>query len=62
MPDASDKELITAMAARGYWRSPKGRTPAGTLSSAILRELQNQGAQSRFVRTQRGKFALRRTV
>ena len=24
-------ELITAMAAKGYWQSPKGRTPAGTL-------------------------------
>jgi hypothetical protein len=58
----SCKQLISAMAARGYWRSPKGRTPAGTLSSAILRELQTQGEQSRFVKTQRGKFALRRTV
>jgi hypothetical protein len=38
-------ELITAMAARGYWSSPKGRTPAATLYSAILRELQNQGEQ-----------------
>ena len=55
-------ELITAMAAQGYWQSPKGRTPARTLYSAILRELKNQGEQSRFVKSQRGKFALRRSV
>jgi hypothetical protein len=55
-------ELITAMTARGYWSSPKGRTPASTLYSAILRELQNKGEQSRFVKTRRGKFTLRRTV
>ena len=55
-------ELITAMAAKGYWSSPKGRTPASTLYSAILRELQTKGEQARFVKTQRGKFALRGTV
>jgi hypothetical protein len=32
------------------------------LYSAILREVQNQGERSRFVKTQRGKFALRPTV
>jgi HB1, ASXL, restriction endonuclease HTH domain len=56
------QELIAAMAAKGYWSSPKGRTPAGTLYSAILRELQSQGEQARFVKTQRGKFAQRGTV
>jgi hypothetical protein len=56
------QELIAAMAARGYWSSPKGRTPAGTLYSAILRELQNQGEQARFVKTERGRFARRGTV
>jgi hypothetical protein len=55
-------DLIAAMAAQGYWRSPKGRTPAGTLYSALLRELQSKGEQSRFVKTQRGKFALRGAV
>jgi hypothetical protein len=52
-------ELIVAMAAKGYWSSPKGRTPAATLYSALLRELQTKGAQARFVKTERGKFALR---
>jgi len=55
-------EIIAAMAAQGYWSSPRGRTPAGTLYSAILRELQTKGEQSRFVKTQRGKFALRGAV
>jgi HB1, ASXL, restriction endonuclease HTH domain len=52
-------ELIAAMAAQGYWRSPKGRTPAGTLYSALLRELQTQGANARFVKAARGQFKLK---
>jgi len=56
------QELIAAMAARGYWQSPKGRTPAGTLYAALLRELQTKGEQARFCKTDRGKFALRRMV
>jgi hypothetical protein len=58
----SCKDLITAMAAKGYWSSPKGRTPASTLYSALLRELQSKGEQSRFVKSQRGQFALRGAV
>jgi hypothetical protein len=54
----SCQELITAMAAKSYWRSPKGRTPAGTLYSALLRELQTKGDRARFCKTGRGKFAL----
>jgi HB1, ASXL, restriction endonuclease HTH domain len=54
-------ELIVAMAAQGYWSSPKGRTPAGTLYSAVLRELKTKGDQARFRKTERGKFALRVT-
>jgi hypothetical protein len=52
-------ELIVAMAAQGYWSSPKGRTPASTLYSAVLRELQTKGEQARFLKTQRGRFALK---
>jgi hypothetical protein len=55
-------ELIAAMVARGYWSSPKGRTPASTLYSAVLRELKTKGAKARFLKTERGKFTLRRTV
>jgi HB1, ASXL, restriction endonuclease HTH domain len=55
-------ELIATMAAQGYWSSPKGRTPAGTLYSAVLREIQTKGEKARFRKTERGKFALRQTV
>jgi HB1, ASXL, restriction endonuclease HTH domain len=55
-------ELIAAMAAQGYWRSPRGRTPAGTLYSAVLRERKTKGDQARFLKTERGKFAWRGTV
>ena len=55
-------ELIAAMAAKGYWKSPKGRTPASTLYAAVLREIQTRGDQARFRKTERGKFALRLTV
>jgi hypothetical protein len=55
-------ELIAAMASKGYWSSPQGRTPAGTLYSALLRELKTKGDQARFRKTERGKFALPETV
>ena len=51
-------EMIAAMAAKGYWSSPGGQTPAATLYSAILRELTTKGAASRFQKTERGRFAL----
>jgi hypothetical protein len=51
------QEMIDAMAKKGYWSSPGGRTPAATLYSAILRELKATGDQGRFVKTERGKFA-----
>jgi hypothetical protein len=54
----TSKEMIDAMAAKGYWTSPGGKTPHATLYSAILRELQIKGAESRFVKTERGRFAL----
>ncbi|HWG44029.1 MAG TPA: HTH domain-containing protein [Gemmataceae bacterium] len=55
-------ELIAAMSAKGYWQSPKGRTPAGTLYSAVLRELKTKGEKARFRKTERGTFALRENV
>jgi hypothetical protein len=53
----SCKEMIEAMAAKGYWSSPGGKTPASTLYSAILKELSTKGKQSRFKKTDRGRFA-----
>jgi len=48
------------MAAKGYWTSPGGKTPAATLYSAILREITTKAKESRFVKSERGKFALAR--
>jgi hypothetical protein len=52
------QEMIAAMAAKGYWTSPGGKTPHAALYSAILREITTKGADSRFVKAERGKFAL----
>jgi hypothetical protein len=52
-------ELIAQMAAKGYWTSPKGRTPASTLYSAPMREVQQKGEASRFIKTGPGRFAAR---
>ena len=53
------KELIDAMAAKGYWTSPGGKTPHATLSAAIGTEINKKGAASRFAKPEPGKFALR---
>lgn len=51
------KEMIEAMAAKGYWTSPGGKTPHATLYAAILREITVKGKEARFAKTERGKFA-----
>lgn len=53
----SAKELIETMAAKGYWSSPNGKTPAATLYAAILREVTTKGSASRFQKTGPGAFA-----
>jgi hypothetical protein len=50
------QELIKVMADKGYWSSPGGKTPHATLYSAILREIGKKGKDSRFTKTERGKF------
>ena len=52
-------ELIVQMAAKGYWSSPHGKTPASTLYAAIAREVKVKGAASRFVKSGPGRFASR---
>jgi hypothetical protein len=52
-------ELIEQMAAKGYWSSPKGKTPSSTLYAAIAREVKLKGAASRFIKTGPGRFASR---
>jgi hypothetical protein len=51
------KQPIDAMAAKGLWTSPGGKTPHATLYSAILREINEKGKEARFVKTERGRFA-----
>ena len=52
------QEMVAAMAAKGYWSSPGGKTPSSTLYSAIHRELKTKGSDARFRKTERGKFSL----
>jgi hypothetical protein len=52
------KEVVDAVLAKGLWKSD-GKTPAATLYSSILREIQKKGEDSRFVKTERGKFSLK---
>jgi hypothetical protein len=51
------RQMIEVMAAKGLWTSPGGKTPHATLYSAILRELNEKGKDTRFTKTERGKFA-----
>ena len=52
-------ELIVQMTAKGYWSSPKGKTPASTLYAAMAREAKLKGKVSRFHKTGPGRFAYR---
>jgi hypothetical protein len=54
------KAMIDAMAAKGYWTSPGGKTPQATLYSAILREIQKKGKEARFEKIDRGQFRLKK--
>lgn len=54
----TSKAMIEAMATKGYWTSPGGKTPRATLYAAILREINTKGADARFTKTERGHFAL----
>ena len=51
------KEFVEAMAAKSLWTSPGGKTPHATLYSAIIRAIAIKGKDSRFVKSERGKFA-----
>jgi len=42
--------IVKEMAAQGLWKSPKGLTPAGTISVSIKRDIKAKGAASRFAR------------
>jgi hypothetical protein len=51
------REIVDAMASKGYWTSPGGATPWSTLNAAIAREIALKGAYSRFAKPERGKFS-----
>lgn len=52
----SSKEMIDLMASRGYWSSPKGRTPWQTLASGIGVAIRN--GDKRFRAEGKGTFSL----
>jgi hypothetical protein len=53
----SCQQLIEAIAAKGYWTSPAGKTPQATLYAAIVREIRTKKDQARFRKTEPGRFA-----
>ena len=53
------KDIVELAVKRGLWAPRTGKTPASTLYAAILREITAKGDASRFVKTERGKFALK---
>ena len=52
------KAMVEAVLVKGEWTT-KGKTPGATLYASILREIQKKGDQTRFVKVERGKFALK---
>ena len=53
----SCQEMVQRMLEQGLWAT-SGRTPAATVYSAILREIQKKGDASRFRKADRGKFSV----
>jgi hypothetical protein len=52
------KEILDAILTKGYWKSPEGKTPRATIYSSIIREIAAKGKESRFRKTERGKFVV----
>jgi len=51
------QEVVKAILEQKLWESA-GKTPAATLYSSILRDIQKKGAEARFKKVERGQFAL----
>ena len=49
------KAMVETMLGKGYWKTG-GKTPAATIYSAIIREIDVKKANSRFKKTGRGLF------
>ena len=52
------QDLITAMAEKGLWTSPGGKTPHATLYAAMVREIGTRGKEARFKKVERGLFII----
>jgi hypothetical protein len=50
------RDMIEAMGTKGYWTTPGGLTPHASLYSSIAREIRDKGKESRFKKSERGKF------
>ncbi len=48
--------IVAAMASRGLWSSPGGKTPHATIYAAMVREIKVKGRDARFVKKDRGMF------
>ena len=53
------REIMEAILEKGYWHSPKGKTPEDTLKAAMLTEIHKKGKHSRFKKAGKGLFAAR---
>jgi len=51
------KAIVEKVLAKGLWQT-KGKTPAGTLYAAVIREIAAKGKEARFHKTDRGMFEL----
>jgi hypothetical protein len=51
------KELIERVFAKGLWTT-SGKTPAATIHAAMIREIRDKGAKSRFRKHRRGTFVI----
>ncbi len=49
------QEIVKRMIEQGMWKTD-GKTPSATIYSAIIREIKEKGTESRFTKTERGKF------
>ena len=50
-------ELVKVILQKSYWQTG-GKTPAATLHAAMIREIRDKGAKSRFRKVERGLFGL----
>ena len=52
------KEILERIQAAGFWKT-NGKTPQATLYASIIREIAAKGKDSRFRKTERGRFTVR---